>query len=283
MQILRFISDDKAVYTGYDYDGKTAKVLKGDVFSECCVTDIKKCVKNFLPPIDPVAIYCVGLNYRLHAKETGLDLPVYPVLFMKNPGAAIGHEDIIQIPAACTQGPEVDYEAELAVVIKKRTKNIPPERALDHVLGYTCANDISARRWQMHGGGGQWIKGKSFDTFCPFGPWIVTPEGIDNPDDLEIQCILNGRTMQKSNTNDMIFSVSQIISYISESTTLMPGTLILTGTPGGVGFTKDPPVFLRPGDMLETRIEGIGTLKNRVEKEFFSPPASRTGKGEKNA
>jgi len=161
----------------------------------------------------------------------------------------------------------VDYEVELAVIIKKKAKNVLPENALDYVLGYTCANDISARRWQMHAGGGQWIKGKSFDTFCPFGPWMVTPDELTDPNNLDIECVLNGNTMQKSNTNDMIFSVPQIISYLSESVTLLPGTLILTGTPSGVGFARKPPVYLSPGDVLETKVDKIGVLKNYVTLE----------------
>ena len=219
---------------------------------------------KILPPLLPPVIFCIGLNYRLHAEETGSDLPEYPVIFMKNISAAAGHLDDIIIPASCRKKPEVDYEAELAVVIKKRAKNIRPENALDYVLGYTCANDVSARRWQKQGGGGQWVRGKSFDTFCPFGPWIVTADEIENPGILDIECVLNGETMQKSNTSDMIFSVSDIISFLSQSTTLVPGTIILTGTPSGVGFKRKPPVYLKPGDVLETRIEKIGILKNGV-------------------
>ena len=186
---------------------------------------------------------------------------------MKNLSAAVGFLDYIRIPGCCAAVPEVDYEAELAVVIKTTARNVPVEKALDHVLGYTCANDVSARIWQMHAGGQQWIKGKSFDTFCPFGPWIVTPDELADPDRLGIECVLNGETMQKSNTSDMIFSVGRIISYLSESATLVPGTLILTGTPSGVGFTRKPPVYLKPGDVLETKIEKIGTLKNYVSLE----------------
>lgn len=267
MQILRFESDDRKVYSGCDFDGKTAAVIQGDIFSEFTVMGSRKIVHQFLTPIVPCAILCIGLNYRLHAKETGLDLPRYPVLFMKNPGAAAAHLDKIRIPACCSKAPEIDYEAELGVIIKTAAKNVSQERALDHVLGYTCANDVSARRWQMHAGGNQWIRGKSFDTFCPFGPWIMTPDEVLDPDALDIECVLNGETMQKSNTGDMIFSVARIISYLSESTTLLPGTLILTGTPSGVGFTRKPPVYLKPGDVLETRIEHIGGLKNEVTSE----------------
>lgn len=264
MQILRFESDDNKIYTGCDFDDGKASVIEGDIYSDFSITGKRKPVKRFLPPVSPRVIFCIGLNYRLHAKETGMDLPKYPVVFMKNISAAAAHLEDVRIPAFCVKIPEVDYEAELAVVIKKNTRNVSPEEALDHVLGYSCANDISARRWQKHGGGGQWIKGKSFDTFCPLGPWLVTADELEDPDHLDIECVLNGNTMQKSNTSDMIFSVSQIISYLSESTTLVPGTLILTGTPSGVGFTRNPPVYLSPGDVLETKIEKIGVLKNQI-------------------
>ncbi len=267
MKILRFKSDDNKIYTGCDFDGTTAAVIDGDIFSKFSETSERKTVCRFLPPISPAVIFCIGLNYKMHARETGLQLPEYPVLFMKNLGAATGHCSDILIPAVCTEKPEVDYEAELAVIIKRKIKNILPSQAGDAVLGYTCANDVSARTWQMHSGGGQWIRGKSFDTFCPFGPVIVTPDEINDPDHLDIECILNGKTMQKSNTSDMIFSVAEIISYLSQSTTLLPGTIILTGTPGGVGFTREPPVFLKPGDRLETKIEKIGCLENTVVQE----------------
>lgn len=267
MQILRFESNDHQVYSGCDFDGRNAAVIDGDIFSTFTKTGKRKPVLRFLTPVVPAAILCIGLNYRLHAEEAGLNLPEYPVLFMKNPGAAAAHLDRIRIPACCTRGPEVDYEAELAVVIKKAARNVPVESALDNVLGYTCANDVSARRWQMHAGGNQWIRGKSFDTFCPFGPWVVTPDELPDPDNLDIECVLNGETLQRSNTSDMIFSVARIIAYLSESTTLLPGTLILTGTPSGVGFTRKPPVYLKPGDILETRIAHIGVLKNEVGSE----------------
>ena len=267
MQIIRFKSEDDRIYTGCDFDNKSASILVGDIYSDFFNTEKRKTVKKILPPISPKVIYCIGLNYRLHAQETGLDLPKYPVVFMKNLGSAAGHLDDIIIPLSCANKPEVDYEAELAVIIKKEAKNVLPENALDYVLGYTCANDISARRWQMHAGANQWIKGKSFDTFCPFGPWIVTQDDVEDPGNLDIECVLNGNTMQKSNTSDMIFSVSQIISYLSQSATIVPGTIILTGTPSGVGFTRKPPVYLKPGDVLETKIEKIGVLKNHVSSE----------------
>ncbi|MBC2702964.1 fumarylacetoacetate hydrolase family protein [Desulfobacula sp.] len=267
MQILRFESDDNKIYTGCDFDNESASVIEGDIYTDFSNTGKRKPVKKILTPILPSVIFCIGLNYKLHAKETGMALPKYPIVFMKNISAAAGHLDNVRIPASCVKIPEVDYEVELAVIIKKNTRNVSPETALDHVLGYTCANDISARRWQKHSGGGQWVKGKSFDTFCPFGPWIVTPDELTDPNTLDIECVLNGNTMQKSNTSDMIFSVAQIISYLSESATLVPGTLILTGTPSGVGFARKPPVYLGPGDVLETKVEKIGVLKNHVTLE----------------
>ncbi|MCB1802605.1 MAG: fumarylacetoacetate hydrolase family protein [Gammaproteobacteria bacterium] len=221
-------------------------------------------VRRWLAPVVPTEIFCIGLNYRAHAAETGAELPTNPVLFMKPRTTVIGPGSPIRLPATCENGPEVDYEAELAVVIDTTARNVSAETALDHVLGYTCANDVSARRWQKHGGGGQWIRGKSFDTFCPLGPVLVTADEIADPQDLTIVSRLNGQIMQSSNTADMIFSVAELIAFISRDTTLLPGTVILTGTPEGVGFTRQPPVFLSNGDLIEIEIEGIGTLGNPV-------------------
>jgi len=221
-------------------------------------------VASWLAPVEPAAIFCIGLNYRAHAAETGAALPETPVLFMK-PGTAVTAPDRpILLPSACEQGPEVDYEAELAVIIGTTARNVAVEDALEHVCGYTCANDVSARRWQKHAGGGQWIRGKSFDTFCPLGPVLVTADEISDPQDLPIRSVLNGRTMQSSNTGDMIFPVAELIAFISRDTTLLPGTVILTGTPEGVGFARKPPVYLADGDTIEVTIEGIGTLSNPV-------------------
>ncbi|MBU1196366.1 MAG: fumarylacetoacetate hydrolase family protein [Proteobacteria bacterium] len=267
MRIIKFESDDGRVYSGCDFKDHTASVIEGDLFGKFADTGKRKSVKKIMAPVFPAAIFCIGLNYRLHAREIGFDLPKYPVVFMKNPAAVTGHMDDVLIPLSCAKIPEVDYEAELCVVIKKAAKNVPADRAAEYILGYTCANDISARRWQKHAGGNQWIKAKGFDTFCPLGPWIVTPDEIDNPNALDIECVLNGQTMQKSHTSDMIFSVGQIIEYLSDSVTLLPGTLILTGTPSGVGYTRNPPVFLQPGDVLETKIEKIGTLVNTLRLE----------------
>jgi len=267
MQIIRFKGEDNEIHYGYDYKNDEATIIRGDIFNQIIETDNRTRVQTLLTPVAPPAIICIGLNYKLHAKETSLPIPEYPVVFMKNPGAATAHNTNVVVPKSCIDPPEVDYEAELCVVIGKEAKNVSPDKALDYVFGYTCANDISARRWQKNAGGGQWVKAKSFDTFCPFGPWIVTTDEIKDPQSLSIECTLNGKTMQKSNTSDMIFTIGQIVSYLSQSATLFPGTIILTGTPSGVGFTREPPVYLSPGDVLETKIGQIGTLKNKVTQE----------------
>ena len=166
---------------------------------------------------------------------------------------------------SCMEPPEVDYEVELAVVIGKTAKDVTAAEALGYVLGYTVANDVSARRWQGARGSGQWVRGKSFDTFCPLGPELVTADELVDPQNLRLTCVLNGQVMQDANTSDMIFPVTELISFLSTGTTLLPGTVILTGTPSGVGYTRKPPVFLMPGDTVDMTVEGIGTLSNPVE------------------
>jgi len=234
------------------------------------LSDETSSIVRLLAPVpNAPAIFCVGLNYKKHAEEAKLALPRYPVFFLKNPAALCGPEDAIVIPAVASKSsPEVDYEGELAVVIGARpVKNVSPEESLDYVLGYTAANDVSARRWQGKKGGGQWSRGKSFDTFCPLGPsLLLQTEGVD-PDNLNIQTRLNGETVQSDNTKDMNFGVRELISFLSESTTLLPGTVILTGTPSGVGYARDPPIFLKPGDTVEVEIDGVGVLRNKVSEE----------------
>jgi 2-keto-4-pentenoate hydratase/2-oxohepta-3-ene-1,7-dioic acid hydratase in catechol pathway len=183
------------------------------------------------------------------------------------PTTAVAHPgDVIPLPRACEHGPEVDYEAELAVVIGRAARDVSPTEALAHVYGYTCANDVSARRWQRHGGAGQWIRGKSFDGFCPLGPVLVTADEMPDPQSLTLTCTLNGERVQTGNTADMIFPVAELIAFLSRDTTLRPGTLILTGTPPGVGVARNPPRFLRDGDRVVVEIEGIGALENRVDQ-----------------
>ncbi|MBT4290124.1 MAG: fumarylacetoacetate hydrolase family protein [Deltaproteobacteria bacterium] len=265
MKIIHFIDDKGDKYFGTESTDNQAEVLSGDLFGNLVKTNKTKKIKSYLAPLVPKSILCIGLNYKAHAKETGMRLPEYPILFMKNVAAITSHHSNIIIPECCKNPHQVDFEAELAVVIGKAAKNVKAKDAFDYIFGYTIANDVSARTWQRSGGGKQWVRGKSFDTFCPLGPAIITAdEGID-PDNLNISLKLNGEIMQESNTSDLIFSVSQLIEFLSEDTSLMPGTVILTGTPSGVGFTRDPPVFLKKGDVVETTIDKIGTLVNGVE------------------
>jgi len=264
MRIARFQDTEGQVHYGIDRGNPELEVLEGDLYAGLRPTGRIAVQAQRLAPLVPANIFCIGLNYRAHAAETGAKLPESPVVFMKPSSALADPDSEIRLPACCTRGPEVDYEAELAVVIGKAARNVEPGRALEHVLGYCCANDVSARRWQKHGGGGQWVRGKSFDTFCPLGPVLVTPEEIPDPQALRVRAWLNGEAMQDGNTADMIFGVADLISFLSQDTTLLPGTLILTGTPAGVGFARTPPVFLAPGDEIVVEIEGIGRLSNQV-------------------
>jgi 2-keto-4-pentenoate hydratase/2-oxohepta-3-ene-1,7-dioic acid hydratase in catechol pathway len=264
MRIIRFEDNSGIVHYGRDGGDGQVEVLRGDPFSSLTPSGEQAEVRRLLAPIEPVNIFCIGLNYRAHAAETGAPIPDQPVVFMKPTTSVVGPGAPILLPAACQQGPEVDYEAELAVVIGRRARDVGPDGALDHVLGYTGACDVSARRWQKHGGGGQWIRGKSFDSFCPLGPALVTAEEIPDPQILALRCVINGEVMQQGSTSDMIFSVAELIAFLSRDTTLAPGTLILTGTPPGVGFARHPPVFLAAGDRVQVEIEGIGVLENPV-------------------
>jgi 2-keto-4-pentenoate hydratase/2-oxohepta-3-ene-1,7-dioic acid hydratase in catechol pathway len=210
----------------------------------------------------PGKIICVGLNYRDHAEETGAELPKAPLLFAKWGNTLIGHGDPIVLPP---ESKEVDYEAELGVVIGTGGRHIAEARALDHVRGYICVNDVSARDLQF--ADGQWTRGKSPDTFCPVGPRLVPREEIADPQALAIRCLVNGEALQDSSTAQMIFSVAEIIAYTSQVITLEPGDLIATGTPAGVGVFRDPKVLLKDGDEVSVEIEGLGTLTNPFIKE----------------
>lgn len=240
--------------------------LEGDLYGTFSQSDVLLHPVRRLAPVVPTAIYGIGLNYREHAAEMGASLPEYPVVFMKGLGSLQDPGSPIILPRHL-HSDQVDYECELAVVIGRDCKNVSVEDALDYVLGYTCGNDVSARDWQKSHGGGQWVKGKSFDTFCPLGPILVTADRIPNPQILPLRTILNGQIRQESYTGDMIFSVAEIIAFLSGSTTLHAGTVILTGTPPGVGIAANPPCFLKPGDEVVVEITGIGSLKNSVEAE----------------
>ena len=215
----------------------------------------------WLAPVPrPGKLICIGLNYRDHAAESNMAIPERPVVFSKFATAVIAPGEAVVLPATSKQ---VDYEAELAVVIGRRAKSVSANRALEYVLGYTAFNDVSARDFQF--ADGQWQRGKSCDTFAPMGPTIVTADVIPNPHKLAIKLRLNGRTMQDSNTDNLIFGIPQLISFLSETITLEPGDVIATGTPSGVGFARKPPVFLKDGDQMEVEIEGLGILNSPVE------------------
>jgi 2-keto-4-pentenoate hydratase/2-oxohepta-3-ene-1,7-dioic acid hydratase in catechol pathway len=265
MRIVKFIDEKDCGRYGHGYANGQAELLDGNLDKGFKKTGQSCRVKKLLAPVSPPVIFGIGLNYHQHAEETGLQLPKYPVLFMKSPASVTNPGDPILLHPSCMQPPEVDYEVELAVVIGKTAKDVTADGALGYVGGYTVANDVSARRWQGVRGSGQWVRGKSFDTFCPLGPELVTSDELADPQNLRLTCKLNGRIMQNANTSDMIFPVAELISFLSTGMTLLPGTVILTGTPSGVGFTREPPVFLMPGDTVEVAVDGIGTLRNPVE------------------
>jgi 2-keto-4-pentenoate hydratase/2-oxohepta-3-ene-1,7-dioic acid hydratase in catechol pathway len=220
---------------------------------------------RLLAPVpDPAKVICIGLNYRDHAVESGKPIPTEPVVFSKFSTAVIGPNEPIRLPAVSNQ---VDYEAELVVVIGRRGKNIAEADAIGHVAGYACGHDVSARDWQVGRSGGQWLLGKSPDTFAPLGPWLVTADEAGDPHNLGIRLRLNGETMQDSNSRELIFRVERLIAHISQLVTLEPGDLIFTGTPPGVGMARKPPVFLKPGDVVEVEIDGLGVLRNPVVAE----------------
>jgi 2-keto-4-pentenoate hydratase/2-oxohepta-3-ene-1,7-dioic acid hydratase in catechol pathway len=221
---------------------------------------------RLLPPVpDPEKVICVGLNYADHARESGVSPPEEPVLFNKFPSALTAHGQPIVLPR---ESQEVDYEAELVVVIGRGGRHIAQQDALDHVAGYCPGHDVSARDWQLHKPGKQWLLGKTFDTFAPYGPALVTRDEAPDPSNLRIQFRLNGRTLQDSSTKELIFPIDALIAYISQVCTLKPGDLIFTGTPPGVGFARKPPIFLQPGDIAEVEIEELGVLSNPVVAAF---------------
>jgi 2-keto-4-pentenoate hydratase/2-oxohepta-3-ene-1,7-dioic acid hydratase in catechol pathway len=264
MRIARFIEPSGQVSFGVPTGDSSARRLHGSLFEGFSESAEETPVRTWLAPLEPSNIFCIGLNYKAHVEETGARIPEHPVVFMK-PGSALNHPGApIVIPACCEHGPEVDFEAELAVVIGRKALNVSEAEALDYVLGYTAANDVSARRWQKHGSGGQWIRGKGFDSFCPLGPVLLSADEIPDPQNLKVRSLLNGELMQDGHTAAMMFPVARLISLLSRDTTLLPGTTILTGTPPGVGFARNPPVFLTPGDEISVEVESIGRLSNPV-------------------
>jgi len=266
MKIIRYQNTQGQIQFGAVQPDESALKLEGDIYGSPKPGQIKADVVKLLAPVEPTDIICIGLNYRRHAQETGLTPPEYPIVFWKGANTLQNPGDPIEIPRHLASE-EVDYECELAVVISRSCKNVSRVDALDYVLGYTCCNDVSARDWQLKRGGGQWCRGKTFDTFSPMGPCLVTSDEIPNPHELAIRTLLNGEVMQDWRTDDMIFDVPALIEFLSGSTTLLPGTVILTGTPHGVGMARKPPRWLKPGDEVSIEIDRIGTLANPVAFE----------------
>lgn len=260
MKLIRFGDNKGRVCIGEPISEGEARLIEGDLFGSFKVTSQTAKVKRLLVPVTPVNVIAVGLNYRRHAAESGAQVPAEPLVFVKLTTSVIGPGEPIVLPAAAPD--EVDYEAELAVVIGTKARKVSEADALKYVLGYTCANDVSARDCQIRRDK-QWARAKAFDTFCPLGPCLLIDPAV-NPNSLPIRSRLNGEVMQNSNTADMIFSVPFLVSYLSQQFTLLPGTVIVTGTPEGVGCARKPPVYLRPGDSISVEIDGIGTLTNPV-------------------
>lgn len=215
------------------------------------------------PVREPQKVLAIGLNYADHARESGLEPPANPICFVKTPNSIIGPEDPITWRSGDSM--QVDYEAELAVIVGRRARRVSESDALSYVLGYTCCNDVSARDAQF--ADGQWVRGKSFDSFCPLGPWIVTADEIPDPQSLAIACRIDGVKVQDSSTGEMIFGVAAVVSYLSQYLTLEPGDVIATGSPFGVGFARTPPVYLTDGAVVEVVVESIGGLRNPVVVE----------------
>ena len=264
MRIARVeLADGTVTWAVQDEDGALCRAdgdpLSGDLAATAEVVEPAR----WLPPVEPRVILCIGRNYAEHAAEGGAPPPDYPILFIKNPNAAIGHLEAVRLPKVCEE--EVDFEGELVAVIGKPALDVPKEQALEYVLGYTVGHDVSARIWQTAKGGSQWCRGKSFDTFAPMGPVLVTADELANPSGRAIRTLLNGDQVQASTTDKMIFDVPTLISFLSQDTTLLPGTVIMTGTPEGVGWARDPKVTLKPGDVVDVEIDGIGRLSNPVE------------------
>ena len=252
---------------GQDYDesffgGNGIEQLKKWIevnAAQCPKVDSK--TRLGVPLVRPSKIVCVGLNYAKHAAESGMDVPKEPVLFFKATSALVGPNDAIIIPKGSVK---TDWEVELSIVIGKKASYVAEEEAMDHIAGYVLHNDVSEREFQLERSG-QWVKGKSCDTFAPLGPFIATRDEINDPNNLHLWLKLNGEIMQDSATSDFIFNVQQVVSHISQFMTLLPGDIISTGTPFGVGLGLTPPKYLKPGDVVELGIEGLGTSRQEVK------------------
>jgi 2-keto-4-pentenoate hydratase/2-oxohepta-3-ene-1,7-dioic acid hydratase in catechol pathway len=265
MRIARFESAG-SIFTGSPLDDRSARVIRGNLFGGYEVTNEVVGVDRWLAPIVPTDLLCIGLNYHEHAKETGSEVPGNPMLFIKSSNALHDPGAPIVVPSNSSQ---VDFEGELVIVIGKPARHVSKADALSHVFGYCVGNDVSARDWQKDKNlnGGQFARGKSFDTFAPIGPWITTADEVTNPNALSLETKVSGEVLQSSTTADMIFDVATIVSSLSDTMTLRAGAIIFTGTPSGVGVARKPQRFLRAGDTVEITIESLGTLRNPVIAE----------------
>lgn len=290
-KIVRFQGIDGEEHFGVftDVSESACYIAKKGANGKLSISDEKIQVEVVLPPVDPPAIYCVALNFADHAAEVKLDISKYPVMFSKPITSLTGHNCAIVLPEVAKN--EVDYEAELGVIIGRECKNVSEERAMDYVMvsgclfalfsllfillftiefpsifqGYTIVNDVTARRWQGKKGGGQYLRAKGFDTFLPVGPYVVPKSQVPDPHNLTIRTMVNGEIVQDSNTSNMIWTIPQLVSFISQGTTLLPGTLICTGTPAGVGYVKNK--YLQKGDQISIFIEKVGNLHNYVAED----------------
>lgn len=264
MKYVRFVHPKTKASLYGILEGENVKICRGETLWKLSQTDEiipLSMISKYLPPVSPPNILALGVNYYSHANEGKWSVPKEPVLFLKATTSVVGHRDNIVLPRMAPS--EVDYEGELAIIIGRNAKNVAENEALDYILGWTCGNDVSARDCQLRKDG-QWARGKSFDTFCPLGPWMETDLNLSGT---RIQTRVNKRLLQDSSIENMIFPVETLVSYLSHCMTLLPGTVIMTGTPEGVGFTRTPPIYLRSGDIVEVTIEGIGTLENSVSVE----------------
>ncbi|PMD52198.1 uncharacterized protein K444DRAFT_648063 [Hyaloscypha bicolor E] len=283
-RLIRFLAKDGRTYYGDAIlpDGvtdiakaKQAKIIRGQIFGKYDVTDQVEDIRLLLAPLaldDAKTVRCLGLNYEQHAKESNLPIPKFPVLFYKPITSLAGPTDPIPVHPLAQQGTGLDYECELVAIIGKACSDVPESSALDYVLGYAIGNDVSHRDWQLKHGGGQWSLGKGFDGWAPYGPGIVSSKIIKDPQNLQITTKLNGKTVQESSTKDMIFGIAKTIAFLSQGTTLLPGDLIFTGTPQGVGMGRKPQLWLKDGDIVEVGLEGVGSCVNKVE---FTKPKSK--------
>ena len=256
--------------------GEPAMQLAREVVRDAEATLLLSEVTLLAPVPHPSKVVAIGLNYMDHCRENNVDPPRSPVIFAKFPSAVIGPGAAIRWDPALTN--QVDYEVELAVVVGRTARCVPVERALDYVAGYTICNDVSARDLQF--GDGQWVRGKSLDTFCPLGPWLVTGDEVPDPHGLSLRCAVNGQVMQDSTTAEMIFGVAELVAFSSRAFTLFPGDVIATGTPHGVGVFRDPPFFLHGGDVVTAEIEGLGQLRNTCVESCMANGEWRIANGE---